>query len=147
MPVRPESSLLFVYNDDSGPVAALRSVLHKWLAPETYPCSLCALTYGTTHMRAPWKKFVRQLKPPPRFLHRDEFLREAPPEVKEQPLPAVFRVTPGGRWETVLSATELAGFSSLEDLIAAIDSPPTGSTPPATQSGGASARTVGPSRR
>ena len=114
-------SLIFVYNDDSGPLAALRSVVHKRLAPQTYPCSLCALTYRSVRMRPPWKRFVRQLQPAPRFLHRDEFLREAPTEVREVPLPAVFQQKPGEGWERVLSASDLEGFASLEDLMAALE--------------------------
>lgn len=113
--------LLFVYNDDSGLLPAIRSVFHKGLAPASYPCSLCALTYGLTRKRRRWREFVGQLDPAPRFLHRDEFLREAPGRMSDQPLPAVFREEPGAGWRLLLSARELDALGSLEELVRAVD--------------------------
>ena len=40
--------------------------------PETYPCSLCALTYDNLGMRRSWREFVDGLGYEVEFLHRDE---------------------------------------------------------------------------
>jgi hypothetical protein len=48
--------LLFVYNADGGLLPGLKDMFHKILSPGTYPCSLCAVTYGATAMRPEWKE-------------------------------------------------------------------------------------------
>ena len=63
--------LVFVYNAESGLLNALRDGLHKALSPETYPCSLCALTYGAVSMKRPWAAFVDTLPLPVLFRYRD----------------------------------------------------------------------------
>jgi len=47
------SKLIFVYNADSGLLNAMKDWAHKIVSPETYPCSLCALTYNNLGMRHP----------------------------------------------------------------------------------------------
>ena len=63
--------LVFVYNAESGLLNTLRDGLHKALRPETYPCSLCALTYGAVSMKRPWAAFVATLPLPVLFRYRD----------------------------------------------------------------------------
>lgn len=73
---KPE--LIFVYNADSGLRSALFDAAHKLISPATYPCSLCAITYGAVAMRREWRDALATLALPQRFLHRDEFAREWP---------------------------------------------------------------------
>ena len=47
--------LVFVYNADGGRLAGLKDMFHKILSPSTYPCSLCAVTYGATSMQPQWR--------------------------------------------------------------------------------------------
>lgn len=75
-PLDRESYLLFVYNADAGLGRALLDLLHKIVSPATYPCSLCAITYGAVSMKAEWKAALAKLPLPSRFLHRDEYLAE-----------------------------------------------------------------------
>lgn len=65
--------LIFVYNAKSGPLNAALDAIHKIVAPETYPCELCALTYGTVSERKEWRQYRRQSQHDMVFLHKDEF--------------------------------------------------------------------------
>ena len=47
----PDPYLVFVYNADSGFFEALKDGVTKFASPSTYPCRLCALTYGLATMR------------------------------------------------------------------------------------------------
>lgn len=100
------TGLLFVYNANGGALNGLLDTLHKTLSPGTYACSLCALTYGATSMRPEWRRFLQQLPATTSFLHRAEWHAQHP-ELRAEPLPAVFRQTSGGSWELYISAAEL----------------------------------------
>ena len=100
------SQLLFVYNANGGRLNGLLDTLHKTLSPGTYPCSLCALTYGAFTMRPEWHAFLQALPITPTFLHRDE-LGAQHPELVGQPLPAAFQRPEGGRWQPFLTPPEL----------------------------------------
>jgi len=65
--------LIFVYNADSGLIKLMQDAAHKVLRPQTYPCSLCALTYGAVSERGDWRRFRKQSSHSMRFLHKDEF--------------------------------------------------------------------------
>lgn len=105
-------ALLFVYNADSGPVNALLDFGHKLVSPSTYPCSLCALTYGPFGMRREWRRFTESLGVPLEFLHADE-LRERY-GAQDVALPAVFLKE--GRLEPLLTRPDLDRLGSLEEL-------------------------------
>ena len=68
--------LIFVYNADSGVLNLLKDAAHKMLWPETYPCSLCALTYGAMSEKRRWRDFRQSDGRNKRFLHKDEFEAE-----------------------------------------------------------------------
>lgn len=67
------TTLIFVYNADSGPIAGLLDIGHKILSPSTYDCSLCSLTHDTFSEKESWREFRRTMGMPMEFLHRDEF--------------------------------------------------------------------------
>jgi len=109
--------LLFVYNADGGLLPSPKDMFHKLLSPVTYPCSLCAVTYGATSMRPEWKEFVRALPVPVEFLHRDEFERDYP-QGSGQHLPAAFAVAESGELSPFIrteemDATDLNGLMAL----------------------------------
>ena len=87
--------LVFVYNADGGRLAGLKDMFHKILFPASYPCSLCAITYGATSMRPEWHEFIKTLPVPVDFLHRDEFIRDYP-LWRAHPLPAAFALGEDG---------------------------------------------------
>ncbi|GAC1368521.1 MAG: hypothetical protein NVS3B25_12480 [Hymenobacter sp.] len=106
-PVVMPQRLIFVYNADSGLLPGLKEMFHKILSPATYPCALCAVTFGATAMRPEWKEFVKSLAVPVNFWHRDEFVR-AYPKWARHPLPAAFAVAASGELAVFIGAEELA---------------------------------------
>ena len=68
-----QSTLVFVYNADSGLFNTMTDIAHKMLSPSTYSCNLCAITHGLLSEKKEWRAFIEQLGVPVEFLHRDEF--------------------------------------------------------------------------
>ncbi len=58
---RTSPTLICIYNADGGVLNAARDMAHKILAPATYPCSLCALTYGAFTMQSEWRRTIDRL--------------------------------------------------------------------------------------
>ncbi len=108
------SSLVFVYNADSGVFNTLADLAHKTLSPATYSCNLCAITYSSFGMRREWKAFLEGLDATVEFLHRDE-LRERY-GVADVPLPAIFLKRGDGALETWVDAATLNTCASMKDL-------------------------------
>ena len=111
--------LMFVYNADAGLFSALSDAIHKLVSPDTYPCSLCAVTYGAVSMRPTWRRYINALPVTPRFYHRDDF-RAAWPGI-DVPLPAVLRLPPGGSPVLLIGPAILDQQRSVEELIATLD--------------------------
>lgn len=105
--------LVFVYNADSGIVNGLLDYAHKTFSPQTYACNLCALTYGYTGMRAEWRRFLRNLRAPVEFVHRDE-LRERYC-VEGVALPTILALR-AGILEVWMSATAINACNTLDEL-------------------------------
>ena len=114
MTVSPDE-LLIVYNADGGIFSALADALHKVVSPATYPCSLCAMTYGPVAMRGRWRNFLARLPQTKRFYHRDDFAAAYPDSVVA--LPAILTRAPGHAPRLLVSAAELDAASGLEGLI------------------------------
>ena len=114
----PRPTLLFVYNADSGLLNALKDMAHKALSPGTYPCGLCATTYGPLAMRSEWKAHVAALPYKAEFLHRDEF--RARHRKAGQPLPAILLKADGTLIE-LLGPADLPLGQTVPELIAALD--------------------------
>lgn len=112
-PSRPD--LLIVYNANSGPFAALADALHKAIAPATYPCSLCAVTYGAVAMKGPWRRFLGSVPNAKRFYHRDDFAAAFPGVAV--PLPAILTHREGEMPVVLVTAAELDGTQDLAALI------------------------------
>lgn len=115
---RADARLILVYNADSGLLNALKDMVHKIVAPASYPCSLCALTYGTFTMRAPWRAFLAGLPQDKVFHHRDDFARAFPAVVV--PLPAILLADGDAPPGVLVSAAELDALPDLESLIALV---------------------------
>ncbi len=107
------SKLIFVYNADSGIVNAMKDWAHKIISPETYPCSLCALTYDNLGMRRPWREFVKQLGHDVEFLHRDEL--EEGYGIKDEMLPAAF-ILQNGNLDLWITCEAMDALNSLDEL-------------------------------
>jgi hypothetical protein len=108
------TSLVFVYNADSGLFNALKDLVHKNVSPSTYECNLCAITFGNFGMRREWAYFVSGLDMPVEFLHMDEFIDRY--RLEGQRFPAVY-LGRGQELEPFITARELNSVSSLEELM------------------------------
>ncbi|MBK8635543.1 MAG: hypothetical protein IPN72_19065 [Saprospiraceae bacterium] len=105
------NTLIFVYNANSGKVNLYLDILHKIVSPSTYPCSLCATTYGTFKIREEWKNFKSEYTVPMRFLHKDEWENEFN---RKDELPAIF-LQDGEQLSLFLKPEQLNKFT-LEEL-------------------------------
>lgn len=114
---RVPGTLVFVYKADSGLFNTVADIAHKIFSPDTYACSLCALTHGTFTMRAQCKRFIESLDVPCHMLHEDQF-RDAYGTV-DAALPAVFVWRETGL-ELCLDAATIAGFEDFDALAAAV---------------------------
>jgi hypothetical protein len=110
-------TLLFVYNADTGLFSVVTDYAHKIISPKTYPCNLCALTYGNMGMNNKWKEFIGNLKVPIAFLHRDEFVKQY--ELNDTQLPAAF-LKQGESVTMLITHDDLNNCTSVEDLIALV---------------------------
>jgi hypothetical protein len=110
--------LLFVYNAKAGLVAGMMDSIHKAVSPDTYECSLCAITHGAFTMNKDWRAYLKTLPLPVTFHHRPDF-REAYPDAKVD-LPAVL-LDRDGALEVVLTAADLKAAPDVNGLSAALD--------------------------
>lgn len=106
--------LLFVYNADSGIVNTLKDYVHKIVKPSTYPCSLCAVTFGNLGMKKEWETFISELDIPVEFLHRDEFKEQY--DIPEAEFPSAY-LKKDEKLTLVISREEMNATGSLEDMI------------------------------
>lgn len=110
-----QTRLILVYNADSGLPNALKDAVWKVVRPSTYPCSLCALTYGYVSMHGQWRRFLARLPHFKVFHHRDDFA-QAFPELTVA-LPAILLVEAGAPAQVLISADELKALPDLDALI------------------------------
>ncbi len=104
--------LIFVYNAHSGLINTIKDALHKTFIPKSYPCSLCALTYGSVSEKKHWKEFHQQSEIEMEFLHIDEF------EEKYQQhylYPVVIKAS--DLFEIAISSSQLDAIKTVEELI------------------------------
>lgn len=111
--------LVLVYNADAGIIAALFDTVHKYASAATYPCSLCAVTYGPVAMRAKWRTYLRALPLPVDFYHRPDF-RAAFPDAAEWPLPLI-ALARADNLDVLLSARDLDAIGDIGALMRALD--------------------------
>ena len=107
--------LVIVYNANAGIAAGVMDSVHKIVSPSTYPCQLCAVTYGLTSMRREWRVFLDGLGMELVFHHRPDF-RQAFPQAADWPLPLV-AVEEGGVLRELVSAADFGGIADLPALM------------------------------
>lgn len=110
--------LVFVYNAEAGIAAGIMDSVHKIVSPGTYPCSLCAVTYGLTGMRREWRDWLAALPIPAVFHHRADF-RAAWPVAADWPLPLV-ALARGERLQLLLGEAALAALPDIGALKSAL---------------------------
>ncbi|MHA6249988.1 hypothetical protein ACXYMU_18795 [Pontibacter sp. CAU 1760] len=111
-------TLQFVYNAKTGLFNKLTDFAHKAIAPKTYDCNLCVLTYGTFAMKDAWATYLKSLPFPAEFIYRDKWkFRDGKP--LEFPLVAL--QTTENQVEVLLQASQLNRLQSLEELKQALN--------------------------
>lgn len=106
--------LIFVYKADSGLFNVIKDLIHKNISPETYPCSLCAVTWDNLGMKREWRQFVQSLDRSVEFLHRDEL--EEKYAIRDIPLPAAFTKCMGEEPRLWLNADMINSCVSMGEL-------------------------------
>ena len=113
-----KTSLLFVYNADSGIFNTLSDIAHKILSPDTYECNLCAITHSHFSMRKPWADFLETLNVELEFLHRDELDKQYGKQ--DATLPAIFFKKEDNELTVAITAEEINKHQTMDDLQIAI---------------------------
>ncbi|MDH4285651.1 MAG: hypothetical protein OEV35_10075 [Gallionellaceae bacterium] len=108
--------LIFVYNAESGKLNALFDIAHKILKPETYQCSLCALTHDALSEKKVWSDFKARTKLELEFLHKDEFQKQYG---QARDYPVILENTEPIR--VFIGPEELNRFENAEELIKRIE--------------------------
>ncbi|MEL7189048.1 MAG: hypothetical protein AAGK17_05800 [Pseudomonadota bacterium] len=121
---QPKTRLFCVYNADTGLIEALKHAVQKQLFPESYPCSLCALTYGAVSMRGDWKEFWQALDAQVDFYHRDDFTEDFPAlgtgGAREVTLPSILISETGEEPRVLLSNEELDAMADVNELMESV---------------------------
>ena len=117
--ITSEPRLIIVYNADGGLLNGLKDAVWKVASPSTYPCSLCALTYGYVSMHARWRRFLATLPYTKVFHHRDDFALAFPNHGVA--LPAILLAEPNAAPQLLVSAAELDAQPDLNALIALVE--------------------------
>ncbi|WP_010523318.1 hypothetical protein [Aquimarina agarivorans] len=109
-------SLLFVYKASSDFWSKKIDLAHKILSPNTYACSLCALTHGNFGETDNWKSFSASAKLPMEFIYKDEFEKRF--LNKNITYPVIFSMNKGKtKLVEVISSDALAKLNTVEELI------------------------------
>ncbi len=110
--------LIFVYNANAGIVAGIMDSIHKTLSPATYPCGLCAITYGAVRMDPIWKTWLKTRTFESVFYHRPDF-RAAYPDLQVD-LPVIMAERDGDL-EMLVGADDFKDAATVDKLIALIE--------------------------
>lgn len=119
MSVTPPDALIIVYNADEGLGAALFDAVHKLVRPDTYPCDLCAITYGSLSMRGQWRDWLKAQAFAVEFYHRQDFHRQYPAHVAT-PLPTIFR-RDGATVQPLIAADAMHKDMPVSELILMVE--------------------------
>jgi len=116
-----QTRLICVYNADTGLIEALMHAVHKAVRPQTYPCSLCALTYGAVSMRGDWKSYWQELNAEVDFYHRDDFTEDfsalGTGGARELALPVILISEAGEEPRVLISNEELDAMADVDELM------------------------------
>lgn len=110
--------LIFVYNAEAGLLRGLMDSVHKTLSPSTYPCDLCAITYGAFTMDKDWRRWIKALPMPTHFYHRADF-KAAWPDVTVS-LPVIM-LEQNSVLTTIVAANEFSKAKTVNDLVAMLE--------------------------
>ena len=109
-----KTTIIFVYNADSGLINGMKDYFHKIVKPATYKCNLCAVTFGNLGIKNSWKTFISGLKNDVEFLHRDEFQKQF--NLKDISYPSAF-IKKDEKIKLLISSDEINKVKTIPELI------------------------------
>ncbi|WP_207497237.1 hypothetical protein [Aridibaculum aurantiacum] len=116
-PVSSATEIILVYNAYGGIYPSIADFINKEFFPASYPCNLCYITFGTFAMKDDWKTFLDSTGLKKKEMHKDYFNRNYLPT--DFALPAIL-VSDGQRTQVLVSAQEVNGYKTLEQLKQAV---------------------------
>jgi hypothetical protein len=112
-------SLLFIYNHDSSMLQEIKDYTASTpAAPRADDCTLCAITHTPVGMKKEWKRYLRHLKIPSRFLNRNEFFSEF--GCFQTTFPVIL-LQKGKELAVLIRSEELDRCGTLNDIITLIE--------------------------
>ena len=105
--------IVFTYNADSGFFNSLKDTVHKVVAPDSYDCNLCQVTFGAFSMNDDWKEFIENLSLEVEFLHKNEFVKRY--GARKESFPNAY-VDDNGRLSLFISSDEINKTKSIFEL-------------------------------
>lgn len=112
-PISSAKEIILCYNAYGGIYPGIKDFFHKIIAPASYPCNLCYLTFGTFSMKKQWKSCLDSLGYKIVQLHKDQFKRKYIPS--DMKLPAIL-ISNGTHTEVLATAEEINACKSLQEL-------------------------------
>ena len=109
--------LIFVYNATSGFGNMVIDGVHKILSPKTYPCSLCALTYGVFSEKKPWKNYRKHAAMETEFLYKNEFQERYASKFSYKFTFPIILSSDGIELEVLMSSEALNEIKDITELI------------------------------
>jgi hypothetical protein len=110
--------IILTYNAQSGLKNAILDSFHKIFSPSTYPCDLCALTYGHFSENSHWKKFRMRSNIQISFYHIDEFEAKFGKLNYRYPVALLHQ---NKTFDTLISPEEFKQLKNTEELIARVE--------------------------
>jgi hypothetical protein len=111
--------LIFVYNAKAGFLNGMMDSIHKTVSPDTYECSLCAVTHGFFTMDKAWRAYLKSLPYEASFYHRPDFRAQFPADA-DQALPLI-ALEEAGALKILVGPADLKSCKDSNALAAMID--------------------------
>ena len=89
-------------------------LMHKKVAPQSYACKLCQITYSGAAMNKLWKQYVAGLDISTKFMHKNEFTKAYPDA--NIAFPAIL-LKDNETFKSLIGAADFKDISDLPDLM------------------------------
>tara|TARA_B100000767_G_C19395556_1_gene381655 strand:- start:67 stop:432 length:366 start_codon:yes stop_codon:yes gene_type:complete len=114
MPLNKKRKFIFIYNAKGGKWNSTLDLVHKYISPHTYKCSLCKITFDI-RIKKKWKKFIENSMHNFIFLHKEDLV-EHNLEWWENKLPVCLEKK-NDEYELVISANKMKKLRNEDELI------------------------------
>ena len=105
---------IFIYNAKGGKWNSTIDLVHKYISPHTYKCSLCKITFNVG-MKKKWKKFIENSPHSFIFLHKEDLVEHNLKRFEKE-LPLCLEKE-NGEYDIVITATKMKKLKNEDELI------------------------------